>query len=177
MNKSTHLTILSALALLVPAVLFASEIDSMSRIDVPAGWQTAERIGSSVALAYRAPAVAGDHFEENVNWVVSPLEAETGFEEYSRRAVAEVLGGVPDARLLESAPDTLAGDPAYRIVFTGRLGARPMKWLQTWTFHDGKIYVATYSADVADYESRLADANEAIRSLRFRDPVNQRRTK
>ena len=116
---------------------------------------------------FASPVFADDSFDENVNVVVAPLEGSPSFDTYTKHAIAVIKEGVPGARVLESSPDTLAGEPAHRVVFSGFLGKCPMKWLQIWTLRGRRACVVTYSADAADYEKRLPSALNAIRSLSF----------
>lgn len=163
------LSLLAVCAFVAPAASAADADTPDFHMNPPVRWAAAEPFGGSAAFV--APKREDDGFDENVNVVMAPLEDQADFDSYNRRALAVIQNGVPGARILESAPDTLAGSPAWRAVFTGFLGDRPMKWLQIWTLRGHRACVVTYSADEADYDERLSSALDAIRSLRFEEAV------
>lgn len=133
----------------------------------PPAWSS-EKGAFGTDLALVAPTAGAGGFQENVNVVVRPTDA-ASLEGYSRTAIRQLLDAVPDARLLESRRVKLSGMPAWRVVYTGRLGRWRMRWLQEWSLRRGKVYVITYSAEAADFHGSFSGAARAIASFKFLD--------
>jgi len=54
---------------------------------------------------------------------------------------------------IEATNTTLAGLPAYKIVYTATIDGDQLKLLQTWTVKDGKAYVITYKGFPTNYDT------------------------
>lgn len=134
------------------------------RFRLPEGWAPAEGAPPGVA-AFVLPSKSV-RFQPNVNIVVD-REPDGGpdLEKYSRHAEEQIEAFVPEIRILESVPARAGGLPARRVVFTGKLGGLPMKWLQMWLLHRGNAVVITYSAERGEFSRSLPSVEKALESL------------
>jgi hypothetical protein len=69
---------------------------------------------------------------------------------------------------IEATNTTLAGLPAYKIVYTATIDGDQLKLLQTWTVKDGKAYVITYKGAPTNYETHLSAALKMIDSFQIK---------
>lgn len=69
---------------------------------------------------------------------------------------------------IEATNTTLAGLPAYKIVYTATINGDQLKLLQTWTVKDGKAYVITYKGALANYGTHLSAAQQMIDSFQIK---------
>lgn len=135
--------------------------DPAVRLVPPPHWSRLTFPGVAGALV-SPPDGPEDRFDENVTLVVA--DAEGSLERYTRDALA-ALDAVPGSAVLQAGPARLAGLPAHRVSFTGRLGGLRMRWLQVWTLKAGKAYVLTYSAEEARYPDGLRAVERALASF------------
>jgi hypothetical protein len=69
---------------------------------------------------------------------------------------------------IEVTNTTLAGLPAYKIVYTATVNGDQLKVLQTVTVKDGKAYVITYKDAPANYDKHLSAAQKMIDSFQIK---------
>ncbi|MGA7077066.1 MAG: PsbP-related protein [Halobacteriota archaeon] len=69
---------------------------------------------------------------------------------------------------IEATNTTLAGLPAYKIVYTATVDGDQLKVLQTWTVKDGKAYVITYKAAPSNYNTHVSAAHQMIDSFQIK---------
>jgi hypothetical protein len=69
---------------------------------------------------------------------------------------------------IEATNTTLAGLPAYKIVYTATVDGDQLKVLQTVTVKDGKAYVITYKAAPNNYDTYLSAAQKMIDSFQIK---------
>jgi hypothetical protein len=69
---------------------------------------------------------------------------------------------------IESGNATLAGNPAYKIVFTATYEGDFQKATQIWTVKDGKAYLLTYKTAPDDYNTYLSAAQQMIDSSKIK---------
>jgi hypothetical protein len=73
-----------------------------------------------------------------------------------------------DFKQIEATNTTLAGLPAYKIVYTATIDGNQLKVLQTWTVKDGKAYIITYKGAPANYDTYLSAAQKMIDSFQIK---------
>jgi eukaryotic-like serine/threonine-protein kinase len=69
---------------------------------------------------------------------------------------------------IEATNTTLAGLPAYKIVYTATVDGDQLKVLQTVTVKDGKAYVITYKGAPGNYNTYLSAAQQMIDSFQIK---------
>ncbi|MFZ0011497.1 MAG: PsbP-related protein [Halobacteriota archaeon] len=69
---------------------------------------------------------------------------------------------------IEATNTTLAGLPAYKIVYTATVNGDQLKALQTWTVKDSKVYVITYKAAPNNYDTYASTAQQMIDSFQIK---------
>jgi hypothetical protein len=69
---------------------------------------------------------------------------------------------------IEATNTTLAGLPAYKIVYTATVDGDQLKALQTWTVKDGKAYAITYKGAPSNYNTYLSAAQQMIDSFQIK---------
>jgi serine/threonine-protein kinase len=145
-----------------------SNSSSAYRMTYPDLWSktVASSLGAEIALVL--PVSEGDLFQENLNVVIRRVRPEIALAEYSESAVEEIRAQIAAVKIVETGECFLGGRPAFRAVFTGRLGSLRMKWMQVWTLKDGQAYILTYSAEEAHYARELASVQSVVDSFEFR---------
>ena len=115
-----------------------------------------------------------DDLQENVNIVVQDLSAQPmTLEEYTDLTLGQIEQFITDAKILDSSPATLAGNPGHKAVYTGKQGQYDLEWMQLWTVKGNKAYVITYTAEAREYSAVLATAQEMIESFAIADGSGQ----
>jgi len=69
---------------------------------------------------------------------------------------------------IEATNTTLAGLPAYKIVYTATVDGEHLKVLQTLTVKDGKAYIITYKAVPSNYDKYVSAAQQMIDSFQIK---------
>jgi serine/threonine-protein kinase len=71
-------------------------------------------------------------------------------------------------KLIDAGNTTLAGNPAYKIVYTATTSKGDnVKVTQIWTVKDGKEYIITYKGSPANYDTHLSAAQKMIDSFQI----------
>ena len=104
---------------------------------------------------------------ENLNVVVVNLTASDTLEIMTDEGIA-TAEDYDDFKLIEETGTTLAGLPAYKIVFTATIDGEQLKLLQTWTVNDGKLYIITYKGAPTNYVTHLSGAQRMIDSFQIK---------
>jgi hypothetical protein len=128
---------------------FSSDQYSFS-VAYPTEW-TAERDTFGTIVILLSPLLGGDDtFSENVNVVVEGLGGESlTLDEYMDLTMEALEDVIVDFNLLDYGPDTLGGEPAYLIEYTGTEPSvgLSLTWLQKITIHGTTAYVITYTGE------------------------------
>jgi hypothetical protein len=69
---------------------------------------------------------------------------------------------------IEAGNATLAGAPAYRIVYVATDERDSLKVTEIWVIKDGKEYIITYKATPDNYDKYESTAQQMIDSFRIR---------
>jgi hypothetical protein len=72
-----------------------------------------------------------------------------------------------DFELIESADATLGGEPARRVIFTGKKLGMSVQVMNLLSSHAGTGYALMYMAPPASFTAGRADAEKVIESVRF----------
>ena len=91
--------------------------------------------------------------------------------DFTTVTLQQLPGMINSYQLVNSGSTTLAGNPAYMVVYTGNQGQVSSKWLETWTVvnvtasPNKRAYIITYGAKVDKYNDFLATAQGIINSF------------
>jgi eukaryotic-like serine/threonine-protein kinase len=69
--------------------------------------------------------------------------------------------------ITQSAPFTLAGNPAHGIEYLENHPNQPLKKMQIWSIVGDRVYAITYAADESEFPQYLADVQGIIQSLQI----------
>ncbi len=104
---------------------------------------------------------------ENLNVQVVNLSASDTLETVKEDVISNARG-YDDFNEIMAHNTTLAGLPAYKIVFTATTDdGDQLKALQTWTVKDGKAYIITYQGATSNYDKHLSAAQKMIDSFQI----------
>lgn len=132
----------------------------------PAAWEVIEKETTPTVLFVALKTADGDPFRENVGVTRQALaDQATTVETYTDEFLTLAPEMLDDYVLVSSQSATLAGLPAHRVIYTGSQNGMPLQWLQVWTVTGGQAYILTYTADPAEFQTYLADADALISSF------------
>lgn len=119
-------------------------------VSYPTEWRV-ERDTFGTIVIFLSPLLdADDTFSENVNVVVEDLQGEAlTLAEYMDLTMEVLEEVIEDFRVVVEGPDTLGGEPAHFIEYTGTepsVGVS-LTWRQTITIHGSHAYVITYTGE------------------------------
>ena len=103
---------------------------------------------------------------ENLNVQAANLSANDTLATLTRDLTSSAQSN-DNFKQIEATNTTLAGLPAYKIVFTATVDGAQLKVLQTWTVKDGKAYVITYKAAPSNYDTYASTAQQMIDSFQI----------
>jgi eukaryotic-like serine/threonine-protein kinase len=141
------------------------------RINYPAGWRKQEQSsGVGFVVAFISPREdLSDQFCENLNIFVESLPPQVTLEDYVQGCL-QGMGQSP-FQYLENVRTTLAGHPAYRLVYTGPLQLPvPLsgKYLQYLLVANSRGYVVTYTAELQQFDKFLPIIQQMSDSLEIK---------
>jgi len=132
-------------------------------INYPPDWVKDEAKSGPIAVFFEMPTGNG---KENLNVQVWNRSTNDSLE----NVTAETLYGVQALSgfvQIEAGNATLAGAPAYRIVYTVTDERDSLKVAEIWTIKDGKEYVISYKATPNNYDKYESTAQQMINSFRI----------
>lgn len=135
------------------------------KIKYPPNWTKMEQVFGAIVVFMSPKENAFDNFQENLNIVAESLSTPITLEEYTDVAISQLKQIITDINIVETESTTLAGNPAHKIVYTGRQGQYILKWMQIWTIKNNKAYVITYTAEENTYSNFLGIVQEMINSF------------
>lgn len=93
------------------------------------------------------------------------ISEDVTLEMYTNSYIKELKNSDPNVKIIESAKSKLAGNAAYKLVFTTKDGEFNVKTMAIWTIKNNKPYLTTFSAESDRYQSLLATAQQMIESF------------
>ncbi|HLD06207.1 MAG TPA: PsbP-related protein [Candidatus Nanoarchaeia archaeon] len=133
-------------------------------IQYPTDWIKTEDEGEIIFLSPLES--SSDTFQEKLG--IGPLPGNPNSLAGAFKEYVILLKKIPGITFVESSNTALAGNPAYKIIFTGKLdGVHNLKVLQVWTVKAGKYYAITYTAEIDRYADYFAAIQTMMDSLRF----------
>ncbi|HKG70624.1 MAG TPA: hypothetical protein VKA87_01940 [Nitrososphaeraceae archaeon] len=98
-------------------------------------------------------------------------------EQYADGQLLFLRGTIPDFQLIQFNKTTLAGRPAYQIVYSGLEGTGETKTMKLWVVDQSSfgstVYMITYSTKPENYRTHFASAKEMINSFAIQEKVGR----
>jgi hypothetical protein len=141
-----------------------SDESSGVKLSYPNDWTTVSD-AEGIVVGFLAPSVnPWDSFLANVNVVVEDLSYDPmTLDEYADYGLYQLdLAGF---YVLQMEETTVAGSPAYRVLYEAYDETLDLKWLQVWTVKDNRAYIITYTAKQDQFRDHLSDVEDMIRSF------------
>lgn len=135
------------------------------RIKYPSDWGFGEQVKNDVVLFLSPVESSSDIFRENLNILIETLSTDAQpktLDEYTKLSIEEIKKYINDVNIIDSGSTTLDGNPAYKVVYTGKYLNYELKWMQVWTIKNNKAYILTYAAAVEGYTKYLDKINQMI---------------
>jgi len=136
------------------------------RIGYPSDWTKSEQFMGSVVAFLSPTESTSDIFRENLNVIVQDLSTQPmTLDEYTELSVSQIKQFFTDANITDSSATTLDGNPAHKVVYTGKQGQYNLKWMQVWVVKENKAYIISYTAEVNKYPDFLGTIQQMINSF------------
>lgn len=142
-------------------------------MEYPEGWSIRENPSAGVIVAFGSPQESSsDTFVDNVNVSVSDFSSKPDMtlnevSDLWQKQVKEDLAG-ETLELLETKPDTLAGQDAKRLVYTYSRQEKDIKGMVVITLKNKKAYIVTYTAEEKSFNKFENAANTVATSLQVK---------
>lgn len=165
--------IVSVLYLRYRQQTFRTFIDRASKVSVkfPSDWTIKKGYGGAVVVFASPLDNALDTAYENVSVVVQDISTEPmSLGEYSDVAIKQMEGTFEKNFILEesTAVATLAGQPAYKIIFTGKGPEVELKYYFTWTVIDKvTVYQVVYAAIPSQFDKYYPIVEKMLASFKI----------
>jgi len=134
-------------------------------IQRPSDWKNTTTDDLSTNSAYFAP-----EGKDVSVFVSSPKDVKTTLHSWTsaHNTTFEQLQKYSTKTYVEKGDTTLAGNPAYKIVYTEHAGSGDSKVTEIWTVHEGKVYDIMYKADLKLYDTYADTAQKMIDSFQIK---------
>jgi len=134
-------------------------------IAYPSDWGKPDEQNNGAAVVFLTPT---NNETENLNVQVYNLTASDTLSNITAGIRSEVQD-FSNFKLIDAGNATLAGNPAYKIVYTATTSnGNNLKATQIWTVKDGKAYIITYKGAPANYDTHLSAAQKMIDSFQIK---------
>ncbi len=126
----------------------------------PSDW-TKDETNATLAVLFGLPT---NNKTENLNVQVLNLSSSDSLSTLTDEGIANAQS-YDNFTQIAANNTTLAGYPAYKIVFTATIDGNFVKVQQVWTVYEGKAYIITYKAAPANYDAYASTAQQMIDSF------------
>ncbi|MGA7077065.1 MAG: PsbP-related protein [Halobacteriota archaeon] len=133
-------------------------------IKYPSDWTKNEPKSGAIAVLFGIPT---NNATENLNVQVWNRSANDTLSSLTPSKLS-ALQDFSDFEQIEAGNTTLAGNPAYKIVYTATVDGDHLKLTQIWTVKDGKEYIITYKAAPNNYDTYASTAQQMIDSFQIK---------
>jgi eukaryotic-like serine/threonine-protein kinase len=133
-------------------------------IKYPSDWTKDEPKSGPLTVLFAIPT---NNATENLNVQVANLSANDTLATITEDVTSNAQN-YDNFTQIAATNTTLAGLPAYKIVYTATVNGDQLKLLQAWTVKDGKAYVITYKAAPGNYATYLSAAQQMIDSFQIK---------
>jgi eukaryotic-like serine/threonine-protein kinase len=150
------------------------------RMLYPSEWSVTEvkstlspNASTSAVAFFKAPVESpSDVYQENVIInMKGPSPDELTLRDYTENSL-NTFRNMPNIRLLQSFPNTLAGLPAHMVVYSENADGIDIQKMQIWTIVDNDTaYVVTFGAEQTQFSTYLPAVEQMINSIRIIKPA------
>jgi len=133
-------------------------------IKYPSDWTKSEPKSGVIAVLFKMPTNNGT---ENLNVQVWNRSASDTLSSLTP-GILSAVQDFPDFAQIDAGNVTLAGNPAYKIVYTANNNGDYQKVTEIWTVKDGKEYLITYKAAPSNYDAYSNTAQQMIDSFQIK---------
>ncbi len=137
------------------------------KIGYPRTWTVTETVIEGIpAVQFISPLEGPDDVgQENVTVAYEDLPQPTTLEEYAEATIGGLGDTIEEFNLIESVDTTLSGNPARKIVFTGKYEGMAAKWMEVLTIKGNRAYTISYIALPTTYARFLGIVQEMMDSF------------
>ena len=142
-------------------------------IQFPSNWEKSVNLDNFVT--FRAPPETDTRvYPAALGLKIQELASKSVLlQEVTKVQISELKKSNPNLEFSESTSTTLAGKPAYRVVFTATDNNQvERKAMQIWTIIDNKAILITYKAQPAKYSTYLPTIERMISSFQAKSMEN-----
>ncbi|MGA3359582.1 MAG: PsbP-related protein [Halobacteriota archaeon] len=132
-------------------------------IQYPSDWSKDINQSGAVDVLFVLPT---NNVTENLNVQVINISANDTLTSRTASIISQVQN-ISNFTQIDAGNTTLAGNPAYKIVYTATVNGNDLKLTQIWTIKDGKEYFITYKAAPNNYDTYLSAAQQMIDSFQI----------
>jgi serine/threonine-protein kinase len=130
------------------------------KIPYPRTWTIREGTLGTVVLFLSPREDSSDNFQENLNLIVQDLSGQKiGLKEFTEISKKQIQKFISNPDIILAKEITLAENPGYEVMYSGKQGNYNLKWKQAWTVLNEKAYVLTYTSQIQHYEDYLKYIN------------------
>jgi eukaryotic-like serine/threonine-protein kinase len=150
------------------------------RMLYPSDWTVTEvkstlspNASTSVVAFFKAPIKSpSDLYQENVIInMKGPSPDDLTLRDYTENSL-NTFRNMPNIRLLQSFPNTLAGLPAHMVVYSENVDGVDIQKMQLWTIVDNDTaYVVTFGAEQTQFSTYLPAVEQMINSIQIIKPA------
>ena len=150
------------------------------RMLYPSDWSVTEvkstlspNASTSAVAFFKAPVEGpSDVYQENVIInMKGPSPDDLTLRDYTENSL-NTFRNLPNIRLLQSFPNTLAGLPAHMVVYSENSEGIDIQKMQIWTIVDNDTaYVVTFGAEQTQFSRYLPAVEQMINSIQINKPT------
>ena len=146
------------------------------RMLYPSGWSVTEvksTLSPNAVAFFKAPVEGpSDVYQENVIInMKGPSPDDLTLRDYTENSL-NTFRNMPNIRLLQSFPNTLAGLPAHMVVYSENSEGIDIQKMQIWTIVDNDTaYVVTFGAEQTQFSRYLPVVEQMINSIQIIKPT------
>jgi YVTN family beta-propeller protein len=112
----------------------------------------------------------------NLSIEASPFTSALPLIQLAATDINSYKGNLTDFRLIDSAAADVAGNGAYKIVYSYQQGTHQLKLMRLWTSTPGKVFHIVYSSQLKNYSNYLPSIQKIIGSLHIQSAPRQATT-
>ena len=136
------------------------------QLNYPNTYQVKEGLMGTVAAFLSPLKDSTDLFQENLTVLVQDLSSQPmTLKEFTELSLSQIPQVITDANIISSEAASLAGNPANKVVYTGKQGQYNLKWMQLWTIVDTSAYLLTYTTEIDEYDDYSKEALPMVDSF------------
>ena len=168
-NKETNPNLNEEKKTTVAGYLSYTDADNTVTFQYPPDWTIQEGMSGTKVMFLSPRSGENDLFPENVNLIIQDISQNPITQsQFTMLIIQQIEKTITDSQIqAELSATTLAGQPANKVVYSGKQGQYDLQWNQNWTTKDNKIYIVTYAAQTENYDQYLEQAENIIVSFKF----------